>query len=190
MRHVEPIRQQNNNVVCALILRAIEQRRYEIASAGEQIEIEMSSLEAEETGAFSSASAMPHLSDPFMPEWLISRDRFHELVLHWRKGRNSLSSSAWDNVNNPAYQRIIGMGPVAVPFILNELQYEVRIGEPDDWFVALWAITGENPVPLESRGKVKEMAKAWLEWGSRLGYVNGGEDMGVRFSAFGRLGVP
>jgi hypothetical protein len=81
------------------------------------------------------------------------------------------------------------MGPTVVPFILHELQRELREGEPDDWFVALWAITGANPVPLESRGKMKEMAKAWLEWGSRLGYVNG-EGLGVRVSAFGRLGMP
>jgi hypothetical protein len=188
MQHIEIIRQQTDNVVCAIVLRAIEQRRYDIASAGEEIEIEMSSAGAE-GGPFSSASAMLHPSDPFMPEWLISHDRFQELVLQWRKGRNTLSSSAWDSVRNPAYQRIIGMGPIVVPFILDELQRELKIGEPDDWFVALWAITGENPVPLESRGNMKEMAIAWLEWGSRLGYING-KGVGSRFSTFGRLGVP
>ena len=81
------------------------------------------------------------------------------------------------------------MGEKAVPFILVELQRELAIGEPDDWFVALWAITGENPVPLESRGNLKEMAKAWLEWGYRVGYADV-EGMGVRISSFRRLGMP
>jgi hypothetical protein len=188
MRHiVKPIRQQTDSVVCALVLRAVEQRRYEVASVGKKMEIEAGS--GSEMGPSLSASAVPYPSDPFMPEWLVSHDLFQEFTAQWRKGRNSLSSSAWDHVRNPAYQRIIGMGPTVVPFILHELQRELREGEPDDWFVALWAITGANPVPLESRGKMKEMAKAWLEWGSRLGYVNG-EGLGVRVSAFGRLGMP
>jgi hypothetical protein len=188
MRHiVEPIRQQTDNVVCALVLRAVEQRRYEIVSAGEQMEFEADS--GSERGPSISASAVPYPSDPFMPDWLIYRDLFQELTAQWRKGRNSLSSSAWDHVQNPAYQRIIGMGQTVVPFILHELKCELREGEPDDWFVALWAITGENPVPPESRGNMKEMAKAWLEWGSRLGYVNG-EVVGGQVPAFGRLGMP
>jgi hypothetical protein len=37
--------------------------------------------------------------------------------------------------------------------------------EPDQWFWALQAITEEDPVPPPSRGKVREMALAWIEWG-------------------------
>jgi hypothetical protein len=104
----------------------------------------------------------------YQPKIVFDEVRFNELVQRWRRARNSLSSSAWDNVRLPEYQQIIGMGPAAIPLILAELRDELKKGEPDDWFIALWAITqGENPVPEESRGNLKEMAKAWLDWGSR-----------------------
>lgn len=79
------------------------------------------------------------------------------------------------------------MGTGAVPLILTELRQELEIGEPDDWFVALWAITGENPVPIESQGKGREMAEAWIEWGVRQGYLDG-EELGVRIPVPGHLG--
>src|SRR5437870_323143 len=41
---------------------------------------------------------------------------------------------------HPAYQRIIGMGWVAVPYILQELARR-----PDHWEWALQSITGEEP---------------------------------------------
>jgi hypothetical protein len=115
--------------------------------------------------------------------------RFREFVTQWRRERNSLSASAWDNVRSPAYQRIIGMGEKALPYILREIEREMRTGDPDDWFVALWSITGENPVPIESRGQLKEMAKAWLEWGLKSGHING-EGVGAAFSAIGYLRRP
>jgi hypothetical protein len=37
--------------------------------------------------------------------------------------------------------------------------------EPDHWFWALKAITGVDPVEPIQRGRVKEMAGAWLRWG-------------------------
>jgi hypothetical protein len=62
---------------------------------------------------------------------------------------------------HPAYQQIIGMGVDALPLILRELERE-----PDHWFWALEAITGENPVPPTDRGRLNEMARAWLRWAS------------------------
>lgn len=67
---------------------------------------------------------------------------------------------------HPAYQRIIGFGLPAVPLILAELRREL-----DHWFWAFKAITGEDPVPAERRGNMKEMAEIWLEWGRQRGYV-------------------
>lgn len=64
------------------------------------------------------------------------------------------------------YQQIIGMGQAALPLILAELARE-----PDHWFWALEAITQEDPVPAEARGKVPEMADAWLAWGKQKGIV-------------------
>jgi hypothetical protein len=65
----------------------------------------------------------------------------------------------------PSYQRIIGLGPAVLPFLLRELERE-----PDHWFWALKAITGADPVPPSSRGKVREMARFWIEWGRQQGY--------------------
>ena len=50
-------------------------------------------------------------------------------------------------------------GLPAVPLILAELRREL-----DHWFWALRAITGEDPVPAERRGNMKEMVEIWLEW--------------------------
>jgi hypothetical protein len=65
----------------------------------------------------------------------------------------------------PSYQRIIGMGPTVTPLLLRELERD-----PDYWFWALKAITGTDPVPAASRGKVREMARYWLDWGKGRGY--------------------
>jgi hypothetical protein len=60
---------------------------------------------------------------------------------------------------HPSYQRIIGLGPAALPLIFNELARE-----PDHWFWALKAITGEDPVPPSARGKLRKMTELWLQW--------------------------
>ena len=57
------------------------------------------------------------------------------------------------------------MGEPATPWILQRLA-----DKPDHWFVALHQITGASPVPKESRGRLKEMTAAWLDWGQRQGY--------------------
>ncbi len=67
---------------------------------------------------------------------------------------------------HPAYQRIIGMGETAIPLILEEMRCC-----PSQWTWALRAITGADPVPKESRGKLKEMTAAWVEWGIEKGYI-------------------
>ena len=66
----------------------------------------------------------------------------------------------------PAYQQIIGMGLDALPLILRELQQEA-----DHWFWALRAITGIDPVPKSSAGKIEEMRDAWLAWGYERGIL-------------------
>jgi len=86
-------------------------------------------------------------------------ERFRELVQAWRADIGPLSS-ATVMAMHPAYQRIIGLGIDAVPLILRELRRE-----PDHWFWALKAITGVDPVESSQRGRVREMARAWLRWG-------------------------
>jgi hypothetical protein len=57
------------------------------------------------------------------------------------------------------------MGQGVVPLLLAELRRE-----PDDWFWALHALTGANPVPATGRGNVRAMAEAWLQWGLERRY--------------------
>ena len=75
-------------------------------------------------------------------------------------------SSAQLSASHAAYLRVIGMGERAIPLILEDLQKK-----PEHWFVALYAITGENPVPEESRGRLDKMADAWVAWGQQNGYI-------------------
>ena len=49
-------------------------------------------------------------------------------------------------------------------------QFQTLARRWKDWFWALHAITGANPVPAASRGNVQAMAEAWLQWGSEKGY--------------------
>jgi hypothetical protein len=58
------------------------------------------------------------------------------------------------------------MGPAAVPLILRELERQ-----PDHWFWALTAITGEDPVRPEDAGNIERMAQAWLALGQEQGYI-------------------
>jgi hypothetical protein len=57
------------------------------------------------------------------------------------------------------------MGQRAVPLLLAEMRRE-----PDDWFWALRAITGANPVPPASHGNLQAIAEAWIQWGLEKGY--------------------
>jgi hypothetical protein len=82
------------------------------------------------------------------------------LADEWRATRNPVKSSAAAAAMHPAYQRIIGKGRAALPFILRELQ-----AKPDHWFWALGAITGLDPVPESDRGNIQKMADAWISWG-------------------------
>jgi hypothetical protein len=104
------------------------------------------------------------LADPTEAAEPTREQRFRALVALWKRERGPYSSSA-QLAQHPAYQQIIGMGPEVIPLLLRELEQE-----PDHWFRALHALTGANPVPAASRGKVREMAEAWLKWGREQGY--------------------
>ena len=91
--------------------------------------------------------------------------KFRVLVKRWRKD-TQFKSSITESAMHPAYQRIIGMGPSVVPLLLKELEHD-----PDHWFWALCAITGENPVAARDAGRVPKMTEAWLKWGKLQGYV-------------------
>jgi hypothetical protein len=94
----------------------------------------------------------------------VSSQRFEQLAAQWRRETRHLSLMS-DIVLNSAYQQIIGMGQPAIALILQDLKQQ-----PDHWFWALRSITGENPIQPEHRGRVPQMAEAWLEWGRQHGY--------------------
>jgi hypothetical protein len=92
-------------------------------------------------------------------------ERFQKLAAVWRRDVAFLSSIT-KITQHPAYQEIISMGEAVVPLLLRELEQG-----PEDWFVALHAITGAAPIPPEDRGYMDRMAAAWLRWGKEHGYT-------------------
>jgi hypothetical protein len=90
---------------------------------------------------------------------------FNELVKRWKDETVNLSSIQKILMNN-AYLQIIGLGPVAIRLILNELKQA-----PNFWFCALRALTRTNPVPPEISGDLISMTKVWLDWGQKNGYL-------------------
>ena len=108
-------------------------------------------------GYFYPVSAMPSAMEEI--------DRtFTNLVQQWRNETIGISSTT-DLVMHPAYQQIIKMGPVVIPLLLREVARK-----SGRWFWALCEISREDPVPLEKRGKTKEMTQIWLEGGKAKGY--------------------
>ncbi|MBI4566827.1 MAG: hypothetical protein HY719_00355 [Planctomycetes bacterium] len=113
---------------------------------------------------FSQGSSLP-LPGLYVPADVENRQKFRRLAEDWYANRPSVSSRVRDMCMHDSYQKIIGMGRAALPFVFEELKKG-----PDHWFPALHYITEENPVPAEDAGILDRMAKAWLEWGARNGY--------------------
>jgi hypothetical protein len=88
---------------------------------------------------------------------------FQTLVRQWRADTAHLSL-VLKKVTHPAYQRIIGLGPVVIPLILREWQRQ-----PGHWHWALQALTGEDPT--QSGDTVSQTAQAWLQWGKEKHFI-------------------
>lgn len=106
---------------------------------------------------------MPKLQAPEVSEDVASR--FTALADAWSRETLQLSSIT-QIVLHPAYQQIIGMGPVVLPLIFAHMA-----DRPGHWFWALNAITGQNPVSDEDLGNVRRMSEVWLAWARTHGYV-------------------
>ena len=96
----------------------------------------------------------------------MTQTEFQSLVDSWRWDTGAYSGIA-QKAMHPAYQRIIGRGREAIPWILAEM-----MSEPDHWFWALRAITGEDPVPTDHLGDVPAMTRDWLEWGKLHHFID------------------
>lgn len=85
--------------------------------------------------------------------------RFRVLTSDWKEATR-FSSSPEEIAVHPSYQRVIGMGPAALPLILKDLQRE-----PHHWFWALNAIVGYDAA--DQADTLKSAADAWIAWGRR-----------------------
>lgn len=94
-----------------------------------------------------------------------ARAAFGQLASEWQRETAHLSSPTAISEHH-AYQKIIGMGEDAIPWILRDLE-ETR----SQWFWALRSIAGESPVKPEDRGDIEAMTAAWLDWGKRRRYI-------------------
>ena len=89
---------------------------------------------------------------------------FQDLLEAWRR-ESWFLSHIQQRVLHPAYQRIIGMGWAAVPFILRELEQR-----PDHLLWALQAITGEDAA--RHTHDLQSGVTAWLQWGRERGLLD------------------
>jgi hypothetical protein len=90
---------------------------------------------------------------------------FYASLNIWKQ-ETEFFSSLTDILLHPAYQRIIGLGPEVVPFILRELA-----DHGGHWSWALKALTGADPVAPENEGRTRAMSAAWLQWGQSRGLI-------------------
>jgi hypothetical protein len=62
------------------------------------------------------------------------------------------------------------MGRKIIPFILEKMaDGEIHV----QWFPLLKRASGQDPVPSDKRGKIRDMASHWVVWGRLNGYIKG-----------------
>jgi hypothetical protein len=93
---------------------------------------------------------------------------FQEQVKRWKDETGHLSSIT-RALAHPSYLRIIGLSRHSVDCEIERLLLRELESEPDHWFAALSAITGENPVKPEY--DFDEAVNAWLDWGRARGII-------------------
>lgn len=79
------------------------------------------------------------------------------------------SSSVTKMLAHPSYLRIIGLSRYSTGNEIERLLLEELEREPDHWFAALAAVTGEDPV--QPKGDFDQAVSAWLEWGRQRGVI-------------------
>jgi hypothetical protein len=93
---------------------------------------------------------------------LLLAQSFREQVDHWKDATGHLSSVT-RAIAHPSYLRIIGLAKYSTNHEIERLLLRELESEPDHWFAALNAITGEDPVKPED--DFDAAATAWLDWG-------------------------
>lgn len=90
---------------------------------------------------------------------------FEQLAKEWYEDTGGLSNPR-EIAMHHSYQKIIGLGPKALPFIFEALR-----DRGGYWYWALGAITRTNPVPRDEFGNGKAMKKRWLDYAQEHGYL-------------------
>lgn len=85
-------------------------------------------------------------------------EKLNSLAEAWDR-RNSIKSII--DYHHFSLVQIIGVGPQAIPFLLNRLSQ----GETE-WLYALRAIAGTDPVPVDQRNDQEATRRIWLDWAS------------------------
>jgi hypothetical protein len=93
------------------------------------------------------------------------QEKFNTLATQWINDVEGMSSTV-EMTKHPTYQEIVKMGESIIPLLLENLDQN-----PLYWLPALRQITNENPVAPEEKGKIKQIAQAWLNWGKEKGYI-------------------
>ena len=93
---------------------------------------------------------------------------FREHAERWKEETGHLSSVT-KMIAHPSYLRIIALAKYSTNYELERLLLNELAAEPDHWFDALTAITGENPV--EPQYDFDQSVNAWIEWGHRKGII-------------------
>lgn len=95
-------------------------------------------------------------------EWKFQvRRMFDQLKNEWKKATAYISDTGLI-VSHPAYLKIIKLGTVVIDWIIEDL-VETRC----QWFEALEAITGQDPIAPDHYGAVNLMIQDWQDWASK-----------------------
>jgi hypothetical protein len=82
---------------------------------------------------------------------------FNDLYSKWKEETSVISST--DIFDNIYYQEIIALGKAILPTLIDKLN-----GSSTFLFLALYRITGENPVQPEHHGDIAAMTGEWKNW--------------------------
>lgn len=63
---------------------------------------------------------------------------------------------------HPTHQAVVALGPAVVPLLLRDVERR-----HNHWFMALTAITKENPIRPEHAGFIPKMVEDWSAWGEQ-----------------------
>lgn len=84
-----------------------------------------------------------------------------------------LSDTQWVSsistiTRHPRFAAIKQIGPSVIKFVLEHL---AKGDLQPHWFPLLKDISGQDPVPPQSRGRISEMAREWMAWGKANRYT-------------------